>query len=157
MNQITSALSLTPNIDDNVNRLGRGVLDYGKHINPKYQTYWVKCTRCNESLSLTLIHYQMFDKNRKNPQADLSAGVEGGLLLSSGVVLPPLVLCLHLQGVLGLLSSVLNSNEILKRPLNSVIFSNLWSLLCSSTGSLWVCQDRISLPRHSQLEWFWVC
>ena len=51
----------------------------------------------------------------------------------------------------------LYSNEILKRPLNSVIFSNLWSLLCSSTGSLWVCQDRISLPRHSQLEWFWVC
>ena len=32
MNQITSALSLTPNIDDNVSRLGRGVLNYSKNI-----------------------------------------------------------------------------------------------------------------------------
>ena len=38
---------------------------------------------------------------------DLSVGGEGGLLLpSSGVVLPPLVLSLHLQGLLGLLSSI---------------------------------------------------
>ena len=34
--------------------------------------------------------------------ADLSAGGEGGLLLPSGVVLPPLVLSPHLQGLLGL-------------------------------------------------------
>ena len=35
---------------------------------------------------------------------DLSVGGEGGLLLpSSGVVLPPLVLSLHLQGLLDLI------------------------------------------------------
>ena len=55
-----------------------------------------------EMKSLTLIHNPMFDKNRKNPQADLSAGGEGGLLLPSGVVLPPLILPLHLDGLLSL-------------------------------------------------------
>ena len=54
-----------------------------------------------EMKSLTLIHNPMFDKNRKNPQADLSAGGEGGLLLPSGVVLPPLI-SLHLEVLLGL-------------------------------------------------------
>ena len=52
LNQITSALSLTPNIDDNVSRLGRGVLNYWKNIlilNNKLIK--VKHTRRNESLS----------------------------------------------------------------------------------------------------------
>ena len=44
----------------------------------------------------------MFDKNGKNQLADLSAGSEGGLLLPSGVFLPPIVLSLHLQGLLRL-------------------------------------------------------
>ena len=47
---------------------------------------------------------QNFDKN--NSTADLSAGGEGGLL-PSGVFLPPLVLSLQLEGLLGL---TLNQN-----------------------------------------------
>ena len=81
---------------------------------------------------------------------DLSVVGEGGLLLPSGVVLPPLVLSLHLQGLLGLLSSILN--EIWKKIFKQcLISSNLLCLLCSSTGSLWVCQGRISPPRHFHL------
>ena len=63
---------------------------------------------------------------------DLSVGGEGGLLLpSSGVVLPPLVLSLHLHGLLGLLSSILN--RIFKNALNSVLFS-LTCGVCSAAA-----------------------